>query len=261
MQCHSSIGKLERMLAILDEVKWIISPPDIIGSLKNHNSQKSSSAFVSWPPLCILALKHLLVSKQLCCPTCSVTSCMRFDRRIACKIVQSGPLPWQQAVEKWNGPLSWQLAVDRRGQRWKDVWKQQSSIRIWAGTRLHPDVPRRCAHQSGFARAGPHPHAGLLISALKWRITESWKTTGANKNLIGLWNRAVNDSCTPRNQQRACLGVFFSNPCSISSQRRSAFFFILSKVRHLLFIIGSAEALPILSVRYIRWEREREREK
>ena len=77
-------------------------------------------------------------------PTCSVTSRLQFDRRIACKIVQYGLLPWQRAVEKCYGPLSWQRAVDRRGQRWKDVWKQQSSIRIWAGTRLHP-------------------HAGLLV--------------------------------------------------------------------------------------------------
>ena len=38
---------------------------------------------------------------------------------------------------KWYGPLSWQRVVDRRGQRWKDMWEQQSSIRIWAGTRLH----------------------------------------------------------------------------------------------------------------------------
>ena len=54
--------------------------------------------------------------------------------------MQSGPLPWQRAVEKWYGPLSWQRAVDRGGQRWKYMWEHQSSIRIWAGTRLHPDL-------------------------------------------------------------------------------------------------------------------------
>ena len=51
--------------------------------------------------------------------------------------MQSDPLPWQWAVEKWYGLLSWQRAAD---QRWKDMWEQQSSIRIWAGTRLHPDL-------------------------------------------------------------------------------------------------------------------------
>ena len=59
-------------------------------------------------------------------------------------------LPWQWAVEKWYSLLSWQRAVDRRGQRWKGMWEQQSSIRIWARTRLHP-------------------HAGLLIYVYSYR--------------------------------------------------------------------------------------------
>ena len=94
-------------------------------------------------------------------PTCSVTSHIHFDRRIACKIVQCGPLPWQRAVEKWYGRLSWQRAADRRGQRWKDMWEQQSSIRIWAGTRLHPDL--------GAARLGqdlPGPARILMLDCL-----------------------------------------------------------------------------------------------
>ena len=108
-------------------------------------------------------------------PTCSVTPCIHFDRRIAFKIVQSGPLPWQRAVERLAsnpGPHHFdlldlgeeeveQIEVMRswvRGYRKairpiimatggrlkrskvKGHMEQQSSIRIWAGTRLHPDL-------------------------------------------------------------------------------------------------------------------------
>ena len=100
-------------------------------------------------------------AKKSSLPTCCVTSRIHFDRIIACKIVQSGPLPWQRAVEKWYGPLSWQRAINRRGQRWKDMWEQQSSIRIWAGTRLHPDL--------GAARLGqdlPGPARILMLDCL-----------------------------------------------------------------------------------------------
>ena len=101
-------------------------------------------------------------SGDILVPTCSVTSRIHFDRRITCKIVQSGPLPWQQAIEKWYGPLSWQRAADRRGQRWKDMWEQQSSIRIWAGTRLHPDLGT-----AGLGQDLPGPSRTLMLDRQK----------------------------------------------------------------------------------------------
>ena len=69
--------------------------------------------------------------------------------------------------EKWYGSLSWQRAVDQRGQRWKDMWEQQSSIRIWAGTRLHPDL--------GAARLGqdlPGPAGILMLDCLFLALVE-----------------------------------------------------------------------------------------
>ena len=134
---------------------------------------------------------HLAI-EQL--PTCSVTSRTHFDRRIACKIVQSDPLPWQRAVEKWYAPLAWQRAVDRRGQRWKGMWEQQSSIRIWAGTSLHPNL--------GAARLGqdlPGPARILMLDCLypvspnlapAWTLTSefdriNWPMTSAHVSCNG----------------------------------------------------------------------------
>ena len=49
---------------------------------------------------------------------------------LACGNVQSGPLPWQQAVEKlkWYDPSLWQRSVDRKGQRWKDMWNSNPAF-------------------------------------------------------------------------------------------------------------------------------------
>ena len=52
--------------------------------------------------------------------------------------------------------------------------------------------------------------------------------------------------------------------CNLSNCCRSVHFFQLNESEHVvlhIIIIGSAEALPILCVRYFRWERERERER
>ena len=85
-----------------------------------------------------------------------------FDRKIAGKIVQSGPLPWQRAVEKWYDPLSWQQAEDRRGQKVKE--HVGTAIQhSYLGRNQAAPWPRRCALRSGFAWFGPHPHVGLLI--------------------------------------------------------------------------------------------------
>ena len=57
------------------------------------------------------------------------------------------------------------------------------------------------------------------------------------------------------------VGLFWRNDlgCAsvVPSEQTSSSYIILYR----LFIIGSAEALPILCVRYFRWERERERER
>ena len=74
-------------------------------------------------------------------PTCSMTSCIILIGESRATLQDCNCAVGPVAVaEKWYGPLSLQQAVDRRGQRWKDMWERQSSIRIWAGTRLHPDL-------------------------------------------------------------------------------------------------------------------------
>ena len=87
---------------------------------------------------------------------------IHFDRRIACRIVQYGLLPVAAGRRKVIQPVI--MATGCRSNRSKVKGHVGTAIQhSYLGRNQTASWPRRCVPWSGFARSGPHPHAGLLI--------------------------------------------------------------------------------------------------
>ena len=108
---------------------------------------------------------NMYAFQVLTVPTCSVTSRIHFDRRIACKIVQCGPLPVAAgrglSKARLSGPWTvcrpaWTCGNDNPT---RGVWAGPLASTALAAKPLVPWTLRSC----------PPPCAGLSISLLKFR--------------------------------------------------------------------------------------------